>query len=87
MFAIKIFLLLCQIQGGELTHCSPPHQGQSLHKTAGWQPPGPTWQVRWETWDSCAQEASRKNALAYDRRYGGGSGWAFMCYASDAVAD
>ena len=80
MTTIKIFLLLCQIQGGELGHCSPPHQG--LITGPGWQPPGPTWQVDWPTWNACIDESVRKNAFARRSRYGSGD-WAFLCYASD----
>jgi hypothetical protein len=73
---IKIFLLLCQIQGGELMHCSPP-SGVMQKFTPTWTPPGPTWQINWPTWESCLEEAARKNAPAKQ-----GTNWAFMCYAS-----
>jgi hypothetical protein len=80
MDAIKIFLLLCQIQGGELAHCSPPTGQMNAITPSGWKPPGPTWQTEWSTWEGCAGEASRRNS--HPRQ---GTNWAFMCYAVPAT--
>ena len=79
---MQIFLLLCQIQGGEITQCSPPSGMMQPLTVAGWKPPGPTWQIEWPTWGACIAEARRKNLRV---SVGQGESWAFMCYATGTV--
>jgi hypothetical protein len=73
---IKIFLLLCQIQGGEITHCSPPHaiKGHMYSQV--------NWQSEWASWDACIAEANRRNTPR--QRVEGRQGWRFFCYATNA---
>jgi hypothetical protein len=78
---ITVFLLLCQIQGGELVHCSPPH-AVTGHRYSQVQ-----WQSEWKSWDECIKEADRRNGRSAPPRGGveGRQGWRFFCYPTNAV--
>jgi len=69
-----VFLLMCQMQAGELVHCTPPAA------VTGHRYSQVVWRAEQPSWEACLAEAARRNGV---KRVGYASDWRFFCYARD----